>query len=178
MPSAHSVLVIVTALIFIAAGAVLGQIGRLLHPSYATRQTARLGWRCLIWFGGLCLLARAWTLLFPGEVVAVERMTPMVTFSGLVVLGLALWKLDDVMRENDPPPWSVQLIRLAMLVGVKPLVAGTALAVPPAAVGDEPPPDHPEPHQRERTAMMIAAALVIAGVVAFVVLNSPAAAAG
>jgi hypothetical protein len=114
-------------------------------------------------------------LLWPGGLFSVGRMTPLVLMGGLVTLGFALWKLDDVMRENDPPPWSVQLMRLVALTGINGLVTRTALTLPPAAYGDLPPPDERAPGDLWRLLMMAGAALVIVAVVAAIVLNSPAA---
>lgn len=177
MPSAHGLLVIFTALIFIAAAGCVFQIGRLLSPTYGTRLNAHITWRVLLWLGSLVLVGRAVTLLFPGEAFAVHSMTPMVTLGGMVTLGLALWKLDDVMRENDPPPWSVQIMRLAAATGWTWLIARTAMVTPAATVGDEAPSDTREPAQTRRLMVMIAAGTAIAAVVAFIILNSPAAAA-
>ena len=176
MPSAHGLLIIVTALIFIASAGCVAQIGRLLSPTYGTRLNAHIGWRILLWLGAVILLGRAVTLLFPGEAFAVHHMTPMVTLGGLVTLGLALWKLDDVMRENDPPPWSVQIMRLVAATGWTWLIARTAMVTSQAIVGDEAPSDLRDPAQAGRLVMMFAAGAVIAAVVALIVLNSPAAA--
>lgn len=177
MPSAQGLLIIVTALIFIASAGCVAQIGRLLSPIYGTRLNAHIGWRILLWLGAVVLIGRAVTLLFPGEAFEVHRMTPMVTLGGLVTLGLALWKLDDVMRENDPPPWSVQIMRLAAATGWTWLIARTAMVTPAATVGDEAPSDYRDPAQTGRLVIMIASGVVIAAVVAMIVLNSPAAAA-
>lgn len=177
MPSAHGLLVIFTALIFIASAGCVAQIGRLLSPIYGTRLNAHIGWRILLWLGAVILVGRAVTLLFPGEAFAVHRMTPMVTLGGLVTLGLALWKLDDVMRENDPPPWSVQIMRLVAATGWTWLIARTAMMTPAATVGDEAPSDYRDASQNGRLLMMLMAAVVIAAVVALIVINSPAAAA-
>lgn len=177
MPPAQSLLIIVTALVFFASAAVVAQIGRLLHPSYGTRMTAHWIWRVVIWLGAVALFARGVTLLWPGGLFSVGRMTPLVLMGGLVTLGFALWKLDDVMRENDPPPWSVQLLRIVALTGIAGLVTRTALTLPPAAFGDLPPADERDPAELPRLMMMGAAALVIVIVVAAIVLNSPAAAA-
>lgn len=177
MPSAQGLLIIVTALIFIASAGCVAQIGRLLSPTYGTRLNAHIGWRILLWLGAVILIGRAITLLFPGEAFAVSRMTPMVTLGGLVTLGLSLWKLDDVMRENDPPPWSVQIMRLVAATGWTWLIARTAMMTPAATVGDEPPSDHRDPTQAGRMMIMVMAGAVIAAVVAMIVLNSPAAAA-
>jgi len=176
MPSAHGLLVIFTALIFIASAGCVAQIGRLLSPTYGTRLNAHIAWRVLLWLGAVILVGRAVTLLFPGEAFAVHTMTPMVTLGGLVTLGLALWKLDDVMRENDPPPWSVQIMRLVAATGWTWLIATTAMMTPAATVYDEPPSDQRSPSQTRRLMIMMTAGLVIAVVVALIIINSPAAA--
>lgn len=119
----------------------------------------------------------------PGEVALEELLQASFTIrvsgtlGGMVTLGLALWKLDDVMRENDPPPWSVQIMRLAAATGWTWLIARTAMVTPAATVGDEAPSDSREPAQTRRLMVMIAAGTAIAAVVAFIILNSPAAAA-
>ncbi|MGV3579987.1 hypothetical protein [Brevundimonas sp.] len=177
MPSAQSLLIILTALVYFGAALVVAQIGRLLSPSYGTRMSANWFWRGVLWFGAVILFARGVTLLWPGQAFAVGKMSGIVLGTGLVILGFALWKLDDVMRENAPPPWSVQLMRLVALTGVDGLMTRTALTLPPASFGDLPPSDTPDPEQRPRLLMMGAALLVIVMVVAAIVLNSPAAAA-
>lgn len=177
MPSAQSLLIIVTALVYFAGAGVVAQIGRLLSPSYGTRMSANWFWRGVLWAGAVILFARGVTLLWPGQMFAVGKMSAIVLLVGLVILGFALWKLDDVMRENDPPPWSVQLLRVVALTGIDGLMTRTALTLPPASFGDLPPMDRPDPAERPRLLVMGAAALVIVMVVAAIVLNSPAAAA-
>lgn len=177
MPTAHGLMIILTALVYFAAAGVVAQIGRLLSPSYGTRMSANWFWRGVLWVAAVILFARGVTLLWPGRAFAVGSLTPVVLGTGLVILGFALWKLDEVMRENAPPPWSVQLMRIVAVTGIDGLMTRTAMTLPPASYGDLPPSDEPDAGQRPRMLMMGAAVLVIVMVVAAIVLSSPAAAA-
>lgn len=170
----NSILIILTALVYIGAGCVVAQIARLLSRDYATRRSAHWAWRGLLWLGAVVLLFRSVTLLYPGRAFAVHALTPVVLLVGVVVLGLAMWKLDDVMRERDPPPWSVQLMRLAALTGWNGLVMRSAMTVPPASFGDQLP-DSMSPGRRRQLAMMVAAGAAVAIIVTVIVINSPAA---
>lgn len=167
--------VIAAGLLWITSGGILMEVSRLLGPAFDTVKTVHRIWRWMVWIGALIALCRGLTLIFPGKLVEVSRISIMAPLGGLLVLGLSLAVLDWVMRDRAPPPWSVQVLRLAALMGRNGPVKFAAFAVPPASVGDMPPPDEPQSHRTGRLAVMLGAlALLLAGAV-FLALNSTSA---
>ncbi|WP_332657380.1 hypothetical protein [Brevundimonas sp.] len=169
--------VIAAGLLWMTAGTVLLEVSRILGPSFHTKVTVHIGWRILTWIAGLICFIRGMTLLFPGKLVEVSRISAMAPLGALVVCGLSLVVLDWVMRDRAPPPWSVQMMRLAAVLGTSGPIKFAAMAVPPAAVGDMPPVDEPHHLRRSRLPVLIGAVLIVAGIAVFLALNSPATAA-
>lgn len=125
------------------------------------------------------LFFRGLTILFPGEAVKVEALSliaPVLPWT-LVVVNATI--LDHIMRHKAPPPLMERIVRLfLMLTGNPRLATEAAFAIPQAAVGDVPS-DEPvkaEMARPHRLAVLILAALVLAGIIAIVVLSSPVAA--
>ena len=164
--------VITAGLLWIASGGILLEVSRLLGPAFDSVKTVNRGWRWLTWLGALIALCRGLTLIFPGKLVEVSRISVMAPLGGLLVLGLSLAVLDWVMRDRAPPPWSVQIMRLVALFGRDGPVKFAAMAVPPAAVGDAPPVDEPIRHRQTRLAVMLGAIVVLAGLAVFLALNA------
>lgn len=164
--------VITAGLLWIAAGGILLEVSRLLGPAFDNVKTVNRVWRWLTWCGALIALCRGLTLIFPGKLVEVSRISVMAPLGGLLVLGLSLAILDWVMRDRAPPPWSVQFMRLVALFGRDGPVKFAAMALPPAAVGDLPPPDEPARHRRGRLAVMLGAIMVLALMAAFLAFNA------
>lgn len=167
--------VIVAGLFWMAAGTVLLEVSRILGPSFHTRVTVPFGWRVVTWLGALICFIRGMTLLFPGQLVEVSRISVMAPLGSVVVLGLSLAVLDWVMRDRAPPPWSVQVLRLAAVLGRNGPVRFAAMAVPPASVGDMPPLDEPRDLRRTRLPVLIGAILIVLAIAVFLALNAPGA---
>lgn len=164
--------VIIAGVFWIAAACVLREVARVLGPSFHTKATVHYGWRALTNLGALIMLCRGLTLLFPGKLVEVSRISIMAPLGALAVLGVTLALLDWVMRDRAPPPWSVHAMRLAAVFGKGPVIAA-GLAVPPAPIGAAIPQDAPDPSRRSRLPILIGAVAVIIMIAAVVILNSP-----
>lgn len=166
--------VIAAGLLWVTSGGILMEVSRLLGPAFDRVKTVNRAWRWLVWVGALIALCRGLTLIFPGRLVEVSRISVMAPLGGLLVLGLSLAVLDWVMRDRAPPPWSVQVMRLAALMGRNGPVKFAAFAVPPAAVGDLPPVDEPARHRWGRLAVMVGAVGLLLAGAAFLAANSAA----
>lgn len=167
--------VIIAGVFWIASACVLREVARVLGPSFHTKTTVHYGWRALTNLGAIIMLGRGLTLLFPGKLVEVSRISIMAPLGALAVLGVTLALLDWVMRDRAPPPWSVHAMRLAAVLGKGPVIAA-GLAVPPAPIGASLPPDGVDHGRRARLPILIGAVAVIIMVAAVLILNSPAAA--
>lgn len=167
--------VISAGLLWVTSGGILMEVSRLLGPAFDRVKTVHRGWRWLVWMGALIALCRGLTLIFPGKLVEVSRISVMAPLGGVLVLGLSLAVLDWVMRDRSPPPWSVQVMRLAALFGRDGPVKFAAFAVPPAAIGDAPPAFEPKGERRSRLAILLGALALLAAVAAFLALNSTSA---
>lgn len=163
--------VILAGLLWVASAAVLQEVARVLGPSFHTKRTVHWGWRILTWAGAVIMLVRGITLLFPGRLIEVSRVSVVAPLGALAVLGVTLALLDWVMRDRAPPPWSVQVMRAVALLGRDGPVKFAALAVPPAAVGAALP-EEPAAGRASRLPVMIGAATVLAGVALFLALNA------
>lgn len=163
--------VITAGLLWVASAAVLQEVARVLGPSFHTRTTVHWGWRTLAWLGALIMLVRGITLLFPGQLVEVSRISVVAPLGAVAVLGVTLALLDWVMRDRAPPPWSVQIMRAAALLGRDGPVKFAAFAVPPAAAGATIPTDAPT-GRRSRLSVLIGAGTVLAGVAIFLAMNA------
>lgn len=163
--------VITAGLLWVASAAVLQEVARVLGPSFHTKTTVHWGWRALTWLGAVVMLVRGATLLFPGRLIEVSRISVVAPLGALAVLGVTLALLDWVMRDRAPPPWSVQVMRAVALLGQDGPVKFAALTVPPASAGAALPAE-PAPGRPSRLPIMIGAGLVLGGVAAFLALNA------
>lgn len=168
--------VITAGLFWLAAAGVLLEVSRVLGPAFDTKATVHPFWRAVAWCGALIMCARGVTLLFPGKLIEVSRISVMAPLGALAVLGVTLALLDWIMRDRAPPPWSVQVLRLSALLGRDGPVRFAAMNVPPAAVGDLAPVEERPGQRRSRLPILIGAILLLAAIAAFLALNSPAAA--
>ena len=172
----HIVLAALTGLVYIGAGCLFAQTARVLGPTYLTKISA--DWKLRWFFGAIALffIVRGALFLWPGRLIAVDRMSILAPTEGLIVLALAGYILDAVMRDRAPPPWSVQFLRLLALVGWDRASLGVAFTAPPAVMGDALPP--PEVQGRKtRIAVLIGASTVLAGVACLLAVSSISAAA-
>lgn len=165
--------VITAGLFWLAAGGVLLEVSRVLGPSYHTKTTVHWGWRALTWLGAAIMFGRGVTLLFPGQLVEVSRISVMAPLGAIAVLGVTLALLDWVMRDRAPPPWSVQFMRTVALLGRDGPVKFAALAVPPAPVGAAIPADPPA-RRRAHLPILIGAVVVLVAVAMFLAVSAPA----
>lgn len=169
--------VVIAGLLWLASACVLTEVARVLGPSFHTKTTVRLAWRVLTWIGAVIMFGRGMTLLFPGQLVEVSRVSIMAPLGATAVLGVTLALLDWVMRDRAPPPWSVQAMRLVALLGRDGPVQMAALAVPPAGLTDGLPRAEAPSQRRSRLPVLIGAIVVIAAIALFVAVSAPAAAA-
>lgn len=135
---AHFLMVIYTGAVFLIAGAVLLEICRLLGKAYENKASASMVWRALHFAGAVVLFGYGCMVLFPGRALQTEHMSIGLPLVGTVVIVGALGYLDHVMGEREPPPWSVQAIRLFTLLGMDGLSRRLAFKLPPARLGDAP----------------------------------------
>lgn len=166
--------VLISGVLWLAAACVLVEVARLLGPTFHTKRTAHPFWRFLTWAAAVVFFVRGMTLLFPGQLIEISRVSAIAPFSSAAVLGVTLALLDWVMRDRAPPPWSVQLLRMVALLGRDGPVKFAALQVPPAAVGAALPGEGGSDRQRSHLPVLIGASLILAAVALFLALNSPA----
>lgn len=169
--------VIAAGLFWMGSGTVLLEVSRILGPSFHTKVTVHVGWRVVTWVAAIICFVRGMTLLFPGKLIEVSRISVMAPLGSMVVLGLSLVVLDWVMRDRAPPPWSVQMMRLAAVLGHNSPIKFAAMSLPPAAVGDLPPVDEPNHLRRSRLPVLIGAVVIVVSIAVFLAFNSPGAAA-
>lgn len=162
---------IAAGVLWLASACVLREVARVLGPSFHTTATVAWGWRALTNLGALIMLGCGLTFLFPGRLVEVSRVSIMAPLGAVAVLGVTSALLDWVMRDRAPPPWSVQVMRLAAVFGRRSVIEA-GMAVPPAPMGASLPEGAPDPHRRSRLPILIGAAAVIVGIAVFLVLNS------
>lgn len=165
------VMVLYTGAAFVAAGAILLEIARLLGKAFKTKVSAHWSVQLLVGFGAVILFGYGCVLLFPGQAVQVRHMSIGLPLVGSVVLGLALAYLDNVMGEREPPPWSVDVMRLAALLGWDGVMSAV-FRTDPALYGDALP-DHGGRGRLLRLAIIIAAIAMIV-LISGVILTSSA----
>jgi len=175
----HALIVVVTGLFYMGAGAVLAETARALGSSYHTRHTPHPVWRALGWFGAAVLVWWAATLLFPGATAQPDRLALPGLLVAMVALGVNLSLLDWVMRDRSPPPWTARLLSMAAREGVTdPVLAEMAFALPAEPHGRPAPPrpaTEREPCRWVRLSVMIGAGLLIVLIAVIVALSSAAA---
>lgn len=170
--SLGSFTVITAGLLWIASGCILLEVSRLLGPAFDKVKTVHRVWRWLAWTGALIAVSRGLTLIFPGKLVEVSRISVMAPLGGLLVLGLSLTVLDWVMRDRSPPPWSVQFMRVVGLMRMDGPVRIAAFMTPPAAIGDAPPVDEPVRKRWGRLGVMLGALALLAAMAVFLAMNA------
>lgn len=177
----QQIVALYSGLAYLAAAGVCIPTLKVLGPHYQSRLTAPR-WMIAVGVGYMVLLFfRAATILFPGQLVAVQEIswvTPMKATGDLVLM---LVILDCVLRWRAPPPLISRLMSIAAENGVSDKgIAEMAFATPATAIADSPASeagDNPYAGRRVvRLAMLTGACLIIAAIVALVVMNSAAAA--
>ncbi|QFU30261.1 hypothetical protein [Brevundimonas sp. Bb-A] len=159
----HQAWVVLTGLLFLSSGGVMTVVFRLLGPTYHTRISGSWFLRLVVFLIAVFLMVRGATTIFPGRLVKVEHMSPLLPVGALVALVLTLIVLDFVQRDRSPPPWSVHALRVLALLRRDDLVADLAMKLPPAGLLDRPVSDRPCFRIR-LTFLMTAGILVAAGV--------------
>ncbi|WP_374322613.1 hypothetical protein [Brevundimonas sp.] len=165
----HQAWVVLTGLLFIAAGGVMTVVFRLLGPTYHTRISGSWFLRLVVFLIAVFLMVRGATTVFPGRLVRVEHMSPLLPMGALASLALALIVLDFVQRDRSPPPWSVQFLRALTLLRRDQLVVEAAMRLPPAGLIDRPVPDRP--CFRVRLTLVMTAVILIAAGLLTVAIN-------
>ena len=180
MMTLQEVVALYSGLAYLAAAGVGIPIVKILGPAFPSRITAP-GWMIGVGVAYTILLFfRAMTILFPGQLVAVQEIswvTPLKA-SGDLVLMVVL--LDCVLRWRAPPPLIERGIEIARRWGLPERgLVEMAFAAPATAIADTPASedkDRPEVGRRVvRIVVLAAAVCVVVGIVAVVVANSAAA---
>ena len=170
----HVALVLYAGVVFLASGASLLEIARLLGKTFKTRVSAPFWVQAVVFVGAVILFGYGCVILFPGRAIQVHHMSIGLPLVGTVVLGMALWLLDHVTAERDPPPWSVDILRLAALIGKDSIIKGAAFRTEPAAYMDPLPREGTLGGRLARMGVMVGA-IALVGVIAFTILiNSSA----
>lgn len=156
----HHAWVVLTGMLFLSAGGVMTVVFRLLGPTYHTRISGSLFLRSVVFLIAVFLMVRGATTVFPGRLIKVEHMSPLLPLGALCSLAFALIVLDFVQRDRSPPPWSVSVIRLFTLVRRERWATAAAMALPPAGLLDRPVSDQPQ--TRIRIAIIGTALILIA----------------
>ncbi|PZU71644.1 MAG: hypothetical protein DI531_15380 [Brevundimonas sp.] len=139
----HQALVVLTGLLFLSAGGVMTVVFRLLGPTYHTRISGSWFLRLVVFLIAVFLMVRGATTIFPGRLVKVEHMSPLLPVGALVSLALALIVLHFVQADRSPPPWSVHVLRALALLKRDDLVMDMAMKLPAAGLIDRPVSDRP-----------------------------------
>lgn len=168
----HVAIVLYAGVVFLASGASLLEIARLLGKSFETRVSAKWWVQGVVFAGAAVLFGYGCVILFPGRAVQVQHMSLGLPLVGTVVLGMALWLLDHVTGEREPPPWSVDFLRLVALLGRDNLLKGATFRTEPAAYMDPIPRDEPISGRLVRVAVLLGSIVVIGLVAGTILLNS------
>ncbi|QBX38683.1 hypothetical protein E4M02_11215 [Brevundimonas sp. S30B] len=166
---------VVAGLIWMGSGMILLEISRLLGPAFDKVKTVPWGWRALTWAAAVIFFIRGVSLLFPGQLIETSGVSYVAPVTALAVAGVTLALLNWIMADRNPPPLTVQIMRLAALLGRDGLVKFAAMNVPPAGAADLPPVDEPKGRRRWRLTVLSGAFALIAAVVVFLAVNSWAA---
>lgn len=173
--NSHLLIVLYAGGVFLASGACLLEISRLLGKTFETKVSAPWWVRGAVFAGAVTLFGYGCVILFPGRAISVQHMSLGLPAVGTVVLGMALWLLDHVTGEREPPPWSVDFLRLVALLGWDSLLKGAAFKTRPAAYLDPLPPSGPASGRLVRVAVLVGAVLTISAIACVILLNSAAA---
>ncbi|ANC53405.1 hypothetical protein A4249_06890 [Brevundimonas sp. GW460-12-10-14-LB2] len=157
----HHAWVVLTGMLFLSAGGVMTVVFRLLGPTYHTRISGNWFLRLVVFLIALFLMVRGATTVFPGRLVRVEHMSPLLPVGALVSLAFSMIVLDFVQRDRSPPPWSIMAIRLFTLIRREDWAAEAAMKLPPAGLLDRPISDQPH-HGLRITIVGIALVLILA----------------
>ncbi|ADK99376.1 hypothetical protein [Brevundimonas subvibrioides] len=170
--NAHVVMVLYAGMAFLASGAALLEIARLLGKAFETKVSAPWWVRGLVFLASVILFGYGGVILFPGHALQVHSMSIGLPLVGTVMLAMALWILDQVTGERDPPPWSVDFLRLAAMIGRDSVIKAAAFRTEPAVYLDPIPTDVPTPGRLARVVVILGAAAVIGSVAALILTDS------
>ncbi len=156
----HQAWVVLTGMLFLSAGGVMTVVFRLLGPTYHTRISGSWFLRLVVFLIATFLMVRGATTVFPGRLVRVEHMSPLLPLGALCSLAFALIVLHFVQQDRSPPPWSVHVLRALALLKRDELVMDLAMKLPPAGLIDHPVSD--QPHNGLRLTIVCSAMVLIA----------------
>lgn len=92
----HHAWVVLTGMLFLSAGGVMTVVFRLLGPTYHTRISGNWFLRLVVFLIAIFLMVRGATTVFPGRLVRVEHMSPLLPLGALCSLALSMIVLDFV----------------------------------------------------------------------------------
>ena len=173
----HLLMVLYTGIVFLASGVCLLEVCRLLGKAYEKKASAPWPWRLAHLVGAVILFGYGCVILFPGQALKVQHMSPGLPLVGTVGIVAALAYLDHVMGEREPPRWTVQMIRVLALLGMEGLSRLAAFLLPAAPLDAVPADDEAPEARTTRIAVLVGSIAVIAAVAGFILTNSAGAAA-
>lgn len=180
MMTLQEIVALYSGLAYLAAAGVGIPIVKILGPAFPSRITAP-GWMIAVGAAYTVLLFfRAMTILFPGQLVAVQDISWVTPLKATGDLVLMVVLLDCVLRWRSPPPLIARGIEIARRWGLPERgLVEMAFASPSLAIADAPATEDanaPEVGKRAvRIAVIAAAVAVIVGIVVVVIVNSAAA---
>lgn len=166
----HGAWVTLTGLLFLTAGALMTVVFKLLGPTYHTRISASWFHRAVVLSIAVFFIIRGATTIWPGRLVRVDHMSPLLPIGSMVSVAMALLLLDLVQRDRSPPPWSVMVLRVLALMGYDRFTAAAAMHLPPAGILDRPAKETPAGWFR--WVMIGSAIFVLCGATLTVLVNS------
>lgn len=182
MMDLSNLIALYSGLAYLAAAGVCIPIIKILGPAHPTRITAP-GWMiAFAVFYMVVLFFRAQTILFPGDLVSIATISWVTPVKATGDLGLVIIILDLVMRYRAPPPLFGRLLQLAARNGVSDkglremAFAAPAVATPHGVTASEDRDNAQIGGRKTRLAALILAGSAVFAIVAFVLLNSAAAA--
>lgn len=134
----HQALVAYSGVAFFAAGLFTLGIWRMIGPSDHDRLTIGQPVRWIVFAHGLSCIGRGVTLIFPGKLVAVAVMSPMVPIAASTTLLVSAAVAELLQRYRLPPPLMDRFLRaVAAFRHDGPYsLAQAAMATPTAAMGE------------------------------------------
>lgn len=174
MINGHSLIVAGTGSLFIISAMLLLAVTRLMGPTYHTKVNGR-PWTIAFFFVCAAILFwRASTILFPGEIVDVSKISWVAPAEAAVVLGLCTFILDVILRDRAPPPLLERLLGLRRLDNEHEIIT-LAMNTPPALHANPAPAQYIAKISRRTRIMFLGTGLLaISALVVFLVSNAGA----
>jgi hypothetical protein len=170
----HSLMVAYTGLSFVISAMVLLAVGRLSGPTYHTKVNAPPWVIGFFFLASAILFWRASTILFPGDLVDVSRMSWVAAAEASVVAGLSVFILNITLRDRAPPPIFERLLGFRMVRTDEAQIINMAMNTNPAMHANPAPAEFQVTRvgRTQRITVLLAGAAIIAAILGFLVANS------